>query len=95
MPVYRPGCTLRGRGGAAGLAHFLALLVLSRRPPTVHPACLPSLPACLQLYTEFFCRYEDPSYLKALKIDVLIAIADQTNAYEIAEEMTQVGGGGG
>lgn len=25
-------------------------------------------------------------------MDILIAIADQTNAYEIAEEMTQVGG---
>ncbi len=48
----------------------------------------------MQLYPEFYCRYEDPSYLKRLKIDVLIAIADQTNAYEIAEEMTQVGSGG-
>ena len=46
----------------------------------------------LQLYPDFFCRYEDPSYLKQLKIEVLIAIADATNAYEIAEEMTQVGG---
>lgn len=44
----------------------------------------------MQLYPDFFCRYEDPSYLKALKIEVLIAIADATNAYEIAEEMTQV-----
>lgn len=43
-----------------------------------------------QLYTEFYCRYEDPSYLKALKVRALIAVADQTNAYEIAEEMTQV-----
>ena len=54
-------------------------------PPALHP----------QLYPEFFCRYEDPSYLKSLKIEVLIAIADQTNAYEIAEEMTQVGGRAG
>lgn len=55
------------------------------------------LPHLAQLYPDFFCRYEDPSYLKALKIEVLIAIADATNAYEIAEEMTQVGraGGGG
>ncbi len=43
----------------------------------------------LQLYPEFFCRYDDPSFLKALKIEVLIAIADHTNAYEIAEELTQ------
>lgn len=28
----------------------------------------------------------------ASQVDILIAIADQTNAYEIAEEMTQVGG---
>ena len=38
---------------------------------------------------QFFCRYEDPSYLKRMKIDILIAIADATNAYEIAEEMSQ------
>lgn len=31
---------------------------------------LPSLP---QLYPEFFCRYEDPSYLKALKASLLSA----------------------
>lgn len=49
----------------------------------------------LQLYPEFYCLYEDPSYLKRLKIDVLIAIADQTNAYEIAEEMTQASSLGG
>ena len=63
-------------------------------PRIVPPVPLPSTPVP-QLYPEFYCRYEDPSYLKRLKIDVLIAIADQTNAYEIAEEMTQVGFVGG
>jgi hypothetical protein len=56
------------------------------------PPPAPPPPPPLQLYPEFYCRYEDPSYLKRLKIDVLIAIADQTNAYEIAEEMTQARG---
>lgn len=54
--------------------------------------CTLDIPSAPQLYPEFFCRPDDPSYLKAQKIEVLIAIADQTNAYDIAEEMTQVRG---
>eukprot|EP00887_Chlorella_sp_A99_P000646 scaffold5.g646.t1 len=60
----------------AVLSNFL---VLAQRYPA----------AFSQLYPDFFCRYEDPSYLKQLKIEVLIAIANHTNAYDIAEEMAQ------
>lgn len=69
------------------------LLAPTSRPHSAHSTSPLSLgPPLCQLYPEFYCRYEDPSYLKALKIRTLIAIADQTNAYEIAEEMTQVRG---
>ncbi|EFN57601.1 hypothetical protein CHLNCDRAFT_30507, partial [Chlorella variabilis] len=70
---------IQGREPEVVWAVLSNFLVLAQRYPLVFS----------QLYPEFFCRYEDPSYLKRLKIDVLIAIADQTNAYEIAEEMTQ------
>ena len=79
-----PVSTLRCSAHVLGVVFSCAFHPLSTCVPSFHP----------QLYPEFFCRYDDPSYLKALKIEVLIAIADQTNAYEIAEEMTQVGGAG-
>lgn len=66
-------------------------LLSSRSSPTGRPSPAPAL-SVPQLYPEFYCRFDDPSYLKALKIDCLIAVADATNAYEIAEELTQVGG---
>lgn len=70
---------IQGRETEVVYAVLSNFLVLAQRYPL----------AFSQLFPEFFCRYEDPSYLKALKIEVLIAIADQTNAYDIAEEMTQ------
>ncbi|KAL4434249.1 hypothetical protein ABPG75_000690 [Micractinium tetrahymenae] len=70
---------IQGREAEVVYAVLCNFLVLAQRYPM----------AFSQLYPEFFCRYDDPSYLKALKIEVLIAIADHTNAYEIAEEMTQ------
>ncbi|KAI3438927.1 hypothetical protein D9Q98_001341 [Chlorella vulgaris] len=70
---------IQGREPEVVWAVLSNFLVLAQRYPLIFS----------QLYPEFYCRYEDPSYLKRLKIDVLIAIADQTNAYEIAEEMTQ------
>ncbi|GAB4816706.1 hypothetical protein N2152v2_003752 [Parachlorella kessleri] len=68
-----------GREAEVVYAVLSNFLVLAQRYPVMFS----------QLYPDFFCRYEDPSYLKQLKIEVLIAIADATNAYEIAEEMTQ------
>lgn len=96
----------RGAALGAGSCRALAALGRGEHQPRPAPPFLAfcsrlrarSLPAplcyawsLLQLYPEFFCRYEDPSYLKALKVEVLIAIADHTNAYEIAEELTQAG----
>ncbi|KFM26556.1 Beta-adaptin-like protein A [Auxenochlorella protothecoides] len=54
-------------------------LVLAKRHPD----------AFAPLFTDFYCRYQDPSYLKALKIDMLVAVTDASNAYDIAEELSQ------
>lgn len=43
----------------------------------------------LQIYTTFYCRINEPSYIKHLKLDILAAIADETNAYDIATELTE------
>lgn len=43
----------------------------------------------LQIYTTFYCRQNEPSYIKSLKLDILATIADETNAFEIATELTE------
>ena len=43
----------------------------------------------LQIYTSFYCRQNEPSYLKMIKLEILSAVADETNAYEIATELTE------
>ncbi len=42
-----------------------------------------------QIFTSFFCRVNEPSYIKHVKLDILTAIADETNAYDIATELTE------
>ncbi len=44
---------------------------------------------CAQIYTTFFCRQNEPSYIRSLKLEILAAVADETNAYEIATELTE------
>ncbi len=51
--------------------------------------CAEHCTAVLQIYTTFFCRQNEPSYIKSLKLEILTAIADETNAYEIATELTE------
>lgn len=43
----------------------------------------------LQIYTSFYCRMNDPSYIKDLKLQLLSAVADDGNAYEIVTELTE------
>lgn len=43
----------------------------------------------LQIYTSFYCRQNEPSYIKMVKLEILSAIADEGNAYEIATELTE------
>eukprot|EP00760_Papus_ankaliazontas_P028029 PhM_4_TR3491/c0_g1_i1/m.98510 len=38
-------------------------------------------------YKDFFCRFNEPSFIKALKLDVLVAIAAESNAKEILSEL--------
>ena len=44
---------------------------------------------CLQIYTSFYCRQNEPSYIKMIKLEILSAIADETNAYDITTELTE------
>ncbi|EIE24641.1 Adaptor protein complex beta subunit, partial [Coccomyxa subellipsoidea C-169] len=60
----------------AVLAHFL---LIAQRAPVLFS----------QIYTTFFCRQNEPSYIKTLKLEILTALADETNAYEIATELTE------
>ena len=43
----------------------------------------------MQIYSSFFCRVNEPSYIKRIKLDILTAVADETNAYDIATELTE------
>ena len=45
--------------------------------------------AAAQIYPTFFCRMNDPSYVKDLKLQLLSAVADESNAYEIVTELTE------
>ena len=42
-----------------------------------------------QIYSTFFCRMNDPSYIKDLKLQLLSAVADESNAYDIVTELTE------
>ncbi|KAL4521528.1 hypothetical protein Ndes2437B_g07893 [Nannochloris sp. 'desiccata'] len=55
------------------------LIILAQRHPS----------AFSDLAPDFFCRPEDPSYLKLLKLDALVAVADASNAFDAAEEASQ------
>ena len=43
----------------------------------------------VQIYASFYCRQNEPSYIKMVKLEILSAIADETNAYEITAELTE------
>ncbi|KAK9822016.1 hypothetical protein WJX74_000790 [Apatococcus lobatus] len=60
----------------AVLAHFL---LIAQRAPILFSG----------IYSSFFCRVNEPSYIKHIKLDILTAVADETNAYDIATELTE------
>lgn len=37
----------------------------------------------------FYCRTDDPMYIKRLKLEILTEIVDSNNAYEIVSELTE------
>ena len=43
----------------------------------------------VQIYASFYCRQNEPSYIKMIKLEILGAIADETNAYNIATELSE------
>ncbi|KAG0560601.1 hypothetical protein M758_10G187600 [Ceratodon purpureus] len=40
-------------------------------------------------YKHFYCRYSDPTYVKKLKLEMLTAVANETNTYEIVTELSE------
>jgi vesicle coat complex subunit len=36
-------------------------------------------------YKHFYCRYSDPTYVKKLKLEMLTAVANESNTYEIGK----------
>lgn len=36
-------------------------------------------------YKHFYCQYNEPSYVKKLKLEMLTAVANENNTYEIGE----------
>lgn len=40
-------------------------------------------------YKQFYCRYNDPSYVKSIKIDILTVLANPGNAEEVVGEMSE------
>jgi vesicle coat complex subunit len=75
--IKTPLLTMMSAGVEIGFAvlHHIELLV--QRVPHVFE----------HDYKSFFCRYSDPSYVKALKLDVLTAIASDASALAIVEEL--------
>ncbi|KAK9826712.1 hypothetical protein WJX81_000377 [Elliptochloris bilobata] len=60
----------------AVLAHFL---LLAQRAPSLFS----------QAYTTFFCRQNEPSYIKSLKLEILVAVADAENAHAVVTELSE------
>jgi AP-4 complex subunit beta-1 len=40
-------------------------------------------------FKQFFCKHNDPGYVKVLKLDIITAIASESNALAIVEELVQ------
>ncbi|TVU35861.1 hypothetical protein EJB05_17768 [Eragrostis curvula] len=43
-------------------------------------------------YKSFYCQYSEPSYVKKLKLEMLTAIANESNTYEIVTELCEYAG---
>ncbi|KAL5220509.1 hypothetical protein ABZP36_025222 [Zizania latifolia] len=43
-------------------------------------------------YKRFYCQFSDPSYVKKLKLEMLTAIANESNTYEIVTELCEYAG---
>ncbi|KAL6842588.1 hypothetical protein ACP4OV_027432 [Aristida adscensionis] len=43
-------------------------------------------------YKSFYCHFSDPSYVKKLKLEMLTAIANESNTYEIVTELCEYAG---
>lgn len=37
-------------------------------------------------YKHFYCQYNEPSYVKKLKLEMLTAVANESNTYEIGKQ---------
>lgn len=37
-------------------------------------------------YKHFYCQYNEPSYVKKLKLEMLTAVANESNTYEIGKK---------
>ncbi|KAI3977433.1 hypothetical protein MKX01_000346 [Papaver californicum] len=40
-------------------------------------------------YKHFYCQYNEPSYVKKLKLDMLTAVANESNTYDIVTELCE------
>ena len=50
----------------------------------------PHIPLFTRRYRHFFVRYDEPSYVKNLKVEILPLIAGDKNARDIAAELVEV-----
>lgn len=41
-------------------------------------------------YKHFYCQYNEPSYVKRLKLEMLTAVANESNTYEIGKQTALV-----
>ncbi|EEE55019.1 hypothetical protein OsJ_02672 [Oryza sativa Japonica Group] len=83
--IKAPLLTLVGAGSPeqsySVLCH-LHLLVM-RAPIAIFPSGLTKV---------FYCQFSDPSYVKKLKLEMLTAIANESNTYEIVTELCEYAG---
>lgn len=40
-------------------------------------------------YKHFYCQYNEPFYVKKLKLKMLTAVANESNTYEIGEDLSK------
>ena len=73
------------------------LCTLMSLPPDIQYTCLRNLKIIIQKYPDllsanvktFYCKYNDPSFVKAEKVDIMIALTTPVNVHEVLSELKE------
>ncbi|KAK1443468.1 armadillo-like helical protein [Babesia gibsoni] len=71
------------------LVNILLLIVNAPQPEEAAEAPATKTPPFAEHYEVFFCRYDDPPYIKHVKINILVTIACESNSTHILHELNE------